>query len=168
MSRNNMVKSASAGLLAGMAGALAMDRFQELVSWLEAKANGNGGGSGGSGGGEPATVKAAEAVSERVFGHELSDDEKQGAGTLMHYAMGAASGMFYGALVERVPVATAATGAVFGAVIWAVADEGAVPALGLAKGPAAYPVSSHFKALASHVAYGVATELVRRAVMRVI
>ena len=45
--------------------------------------------------------------------------------------------------------------------LWLVADELAVPALGLAKGPRNYPLSAHGSALGSHLVYGAAAELVR-------
>ena len=59
---------------------------------------------------------------------------------------------------------TVGAGLPYGASIWIVADEGVVPALGLSKSPAEYPLSIHAYALASHFVYGLTTELVRRAV----
>ena len=47
-----------------------------------------------------------------------------------------------------------------------VGNEGAVPLLGLAKGPAEYPLSAHVYALASHLVFGVTAEFVRRTVRR--
>ena len=49
---------------------------------------------------------------------------------------------------------------------WLVVDEGAVPILGLSKGPTQYPLSTHVYALASHFVYGLTTELVRRVVFK--
>ncbi|MCA1593743.1 MAG: DUF1440 domain-containing protein [Acidobacteria bacterium] len=121
----------------------------------------------GSGGGEeqePATVKAAEAISEGVFGHELTKKEKPAAGEAVHYAMGGASGAIYGALAELVPSVTVGAGIPFGTAVWFVADEAAVPALGLSKAPTEYPLSTHAYALVSHFVYGLTTDIVRRAV----
>jgi len=57
-------------------------------------------------------------------------------------------------------------GVPFGAAFWMVVDEGALPLLGLAKGPNAYPVSTHAYALASHLVFGLTAEVVRSSVRR--
>jgi putative membrane protein len=113
-----------------------------------------------------AAVRMASAVSEDVFGHRLAEREKEAAGVVAHYAMGVASGAIYGAAAEMLPAATAGAGLPFGAVVWLVADELVVPALGLSKPPTEYPPSTHVYALASHLVYGLATEIVRGAVRR--
>jgi hypothetical protein len=113
---------------------------------------------------DDATVKAARAVSEGVFGSELKDNEKRAAGAAVHYALGTATGGLYGAVAEFAPEFTTAAGLPFGAAFWLVADETAVPLLGLSKGPTEYPLSTHAYALASHLVYGLTAELTRRAV----
>src|SRR5215470_3728973 len=90
---------------------------------------------------DDATVKAAQAISEGVFGHELQESEKKPAGAAVHYAFGTASGALYGALAEVAPQVTTAAGLPFGAAFWLVADEVSVPLLGLSKGPSEYPLS---------------------------
>ena len=110
------------------------------------------------------TVKAASAVSEGVFGHKLTQSEKKIAGTAVHYLLGTGVGGLYGAAAELAPNVTTGGGLPFGAVFWLVVDEGAVPLLGLSKGPRAYPLSIHAYALSSHFVYGLTAEVVRRAV----
>src|SRR6185503_12622257 len=117
---------------------------------------------------DDATVETAKVISENVFGHELTKTEKKPAGTAVHYAFGTVTGGLYGAMAEFTPQVTAGAGLPFGAVFWLVADEIGVPLLGLAKGPTAYPVSTHAYALASHFVYGVTAELSRRAVRHVL
>jgi len=117
---------------------------------------------------DDATVKTAKIISEGVFGHELTKDEKKPAGAAVHYAFGTATGALYGAMAEMAPQVTVGAGIPFGAVFWAVADETAVPLLGLAKGPTEYPLSTHAYALASHLVYGLTAELSRRAVRNVL
>ena len=117
---------------------------------------------------DDATVETAKVISKNVFGHELTESEKKPAGAAVHYAFGAATGGLYGAMAEVAPQVTTGAGIPFGAVFWVVADEVAVPALGLAKGPTAYPVSTHVYALASHLVYGLTAELGRRAVRHVL
>jgi hypothetical protein len=111
-----------------------------------------------------AAVRAASAVSHAVFGHELTRGEKEEAGAVAHYAMGVTSGAIYGAAAEVAPVTTVGAGAPFGAAVWLIADEIVTPALGLSKPPTEYPPSIHAYAIASHLVYGVTTELVRRTV----
>jgi len=117
---------------------------------------------------DDATVETAKAISNGVFGHELKESEKQPAGAAVHYAFGTLTGGLYGAMAEVTPQVTAGVGLPFGAIFWLVADEVAVPLLGLAKAPTQYPVSTHVYALASHFVYGVTAELSRRAVRQVL
>lgn len=117
---------------------------------------------------DDATVKTARAISKNIFGHELTESEKKPAGAAVHYAFGTATGGLYGAMAEFAPQVTAGAGIPFGAVFWAVADEAAVPLLGLAKGPTEYPLSTHAYALASHLVYGVTAELSRRALRQIL
>jgi hypothetical protein len=113
---------------------------------------------------DDATVRMARLVSESVFDHRLAESEKETAGAVVHYAMGATSGAIYGASAELFPPATAGAGLPFGVAVWLIADELVVPALGLSKPPPEYPLSTHAYALASHLVYGVTTEMARRAV----
>ena len=117
---------------------------------------------------DDATVETAKVISRNVFGHELQESEKKPAGAAVHYAFGTVTGGLYGAMAEVTPQVTTGAGLPFGAVFWMVADEVAVPLLGLAKGPSAYPVSTHMYALASHLVYGVTAEFSRRAVRHVL
>lgn len=116
---------------------------------------------------DDATVKAARAISE-IFGHELKESEKELGGAVVHYAFGTATGGLYGAFAELAPEVTVGAGLPFGAAFWLVADETAVPLLGLSKGPSEYPVSTHAYALTSHLVYGLTAELVRSALRRVL
>ena len=116
---------------------------------------------------DDATVKTAKVISKEVFGHELQKSEKESAGAAVHYAFGTLTGGMYGALAEITPQVTAAAGLPFGAGFWLLADETSVPLLGLSKGPTEYPVSTHAYALASHLVYGLTTELSRRALRQV-
>jgi hypothetical protein len=115
---------------------------------------------------DDATVKAAKTISEGIFGHELKEGEKESAGAAVHYALGTATGGLYGAVAEVLPEVTLGAGLPFGAAFWLVADETAVPLLGLSKPPTEYPLSTHVYAFASHLVFGLTAELVRRAVRK--
>ena len=155
-----ILRGALAGAVAGLLGAFAMERFQTL--WSETSKRARPKQTAGAAKDEPITVKAAERVTERVFHAELPDEIKPVAGEAVHYAMGTLSGAIYGAIAEVLPIARAGNGLVFGALLWWIADNMAVPAIGLAKKPSAYPPSTHAYALSSHLVYGFVTESVRR------
>lgn len=160
-------KGLAAGIVAGLVASWAMDRFQywwlsfgrddeqRLQQSPNQEANQE----------EPATVKTASAISG-IFAHRLTDREKQIAGPIVHYVVGTTAGAAYGVAAECEPDVTTLAGIPFGAAFWLVVDEGALPLLGLAKGPTAYPTSTHVYALASHLVFGVTAEIVRNAVRR--
>lgn len=177
-----VLKGLAAGLFAGLVASWTMNQFQILWSNLaegDKQSQGKissqqGGGRKGKQkkeqpqeGGNDATVKAAEAISESVFDHDLTKSEKKLAGPAVHYAMGATSGAIYGTMAELTPFVTIGAGLPFGTAVWLVADEAAVPALGLSESSTDVPISKHAYALASHFVYGLTTEIVRRAVRNV-
>src|SRR5689334_8570709 len=158
------------GLIAGVAGGLLasflMEQFQagwSAAAQAIAPARKRGGRRS-----DPATVKAADLVAEKVTGHKLPADYKPLGGEAVHYAMGAGSAAVYGVLAEIAPVVTIADGAAFGASLWLLADELAVSAAGLSKPAREIPITTHIYALASHLVYGWITETVRQAIRRVL
>ncbi len=188
--KRDVWKGLAAGLVGGLVASWTMNRFQDVWSRL---AKGSGTSSGnefqdvwseiaegaeGSPGKlgsqtesqaeveDDTTVRAASAVSEGLFGHKLTRGQKKVGGTAVHYVLGTGVGGLYGATAEIEPKVTAGVGLPFGAVFWLVVDEGAVPLLGLSKGPTAYPLSTHAYALSSHFVYGLTAEVVRRAVRK--
>jgi putative membrane protein len=158
-------KGTAAGAIGGIVASWVMDEFQ--AAWKVARSTQSQNASANiekSSEQEPATVKAAELVSDKLFGHHLRDDEKGWAGNAVHYMTGGTSGAVYGEAAELAPDVTAGAGLAFGTAVWLVVDEAAVPLLGLSKGPTEYPVSTHVYALASHFVYGLTTEVVRRGI----
>ncbi len=180
----DIYKGIAAGVAGGLVGSFAMNQFQSLWGKLmenEERSHGAQSLQQGSpehgigrelaerGVDDPddnAAVRTGNAVSELVLDHHLTKSEKETAGAFAHYAMGVTSGAIYGALAEVTPAATVAEGLPFGAAVWLVADEVVVPAAGLSRSPREYPPSIHAYAFASHLVYGLTTELVRRAVRR--
>jgi Protein of unknown function (DUF1440) len=156
------------GLLAGVAGGLLasylMEQFQAAWS-ATSEAMGSSKKRGGRKA-DPTTVKAANVISEKVTGHKLPGNYKSIAGEAMHYGMGASSAAVYGVLAEVAPIVTIGNGVGFGTGVWVLADELAVPAVGLSKPPKEIPLTIHLYALASHLVYGWITETVRQAVRR--
>ncbi len=175
-------KGLAAGVVGGLVASAVMNRFQAQLSRVfegEERSHGaqslqQGSPQHGVGGElqavgkdeeeDDAPERLANAIAVGVLNRELTEREKDVAGVMFHYAMGATSGALYGALAEVVPEAKAGVGLPFGAAVWVIADEGIVPAAGLSKSPAEYPLSIHAYAFASHLVFGLTTELVRRAV----
>ena len=173
----SLINGALAGALAGVAGALAMNQFQRVAARAgegreaddatvglprtgrgpqPAQAIGNAS--------DDATAKVANVALSAV-GYSLTDPRaKQVAGEFVHLAFGAINGALYGLAAELDPRVTAAAGIPFGTSVWAVADEGIVPALGLSRGPREASASLLAYGLLSHCVYGVTTELVRKSI----
>jgi putative membrane protein len=170
----NVLKGLVAGLIGGLIASWTMNRFQDV--WVKLADHQDG--SDQSSKPEPqqsnneeqddTTVRTASAISEGLFDHKLTESEKKIAGTAVHYSLGTGVGGLYGAVAEVAPEITAGAGLPFGAAFWLVVDEGAVPLLGLSKGPTKYPLSTHAYALTSHFVYGLTAELVRRSVRKVL
>src|SRR6267142_3159418 len=133
----DVLKGLAAGTIAGLVGSWVMEEFQAV--WIKASkalqySQGNGSnesssrtpagapaGEPSADGGEeqePATVKAAEMIYEKILGRQLAEDEKEMAGEAVHYATGAASGAIYGAAAELAPDVTAGGGIPFGTAVW--------------------------------------------------
>jgi hypothetical protein len=165
------------GLIAGLAGGLAatwvMTNFQEFWSEAERISTDSGGQKPGQGTPEsqqgheePATIKTAEAVSQKVLHRQLLDSEKESAGTMVHYATGVGTGLLYGLLTELSPETGAGYGLVYGAAVWGVLDNLAVPAMGLSGWPNQYPAKQNVYGLASHLVYGTALDICKRVVRK--
>ena len=149
-----LLRGALAGAVAGVVASFAMDRFQALAASM----------SNSDGEDEPATSRAADAMSEVVTGASLPVAEKPIGGQGVHYALGVLLGAAYGVAAEFRPAVTTGFGTAFGAGTALLLDEAAVPAVGLADAPWNAPASTHLYALASHAVFGLTAEAVRRTV----
>jgi putative membrane protein len=158
---------AATGLIGGLVGAFVMNEFQIVAGKLsqnqdEEKAQTRSEQS--QEGSDDATMKAADRGSRALLHRRLSEDEKKKLGPVVHYAFGGVMGALYCGLAAVVPATAAGFGTAFGVALFVLADETAVPLLGLSKAPTAYPLSSHAMALASHLVWATSTEAVRRIV----
>lgn len=174
----NVWKGLAAGAIAGAVGGFAMNQFQRLFSKVvgdeeyseqahSPKQSGRReailrGQESETGEDAPGAVKAADAISEEVFGRELTGSEKEVAGPIVHYGFSIATGAMYGAATEIMPEATAGAGIPFSLAVWIIADQTLLPLLGLSKPASSYAIKKHAYSLASHFVYGAATEATRR------
>lgn len=111
---------------------------------------------------ETAASKAADALSKQASGAPIKSTAKKSADTVLHYATGAIIGGAYGVIGGHFPGLLAARGLLFGAGVWLLADELAVPALQLAPPPTEAEAKDHALGLASHLVFGAALDLTRR------
>lgn len=150
------------GAIAGATAAWAMNRFQGLLTKVTQKPHKQA----NSAHEEDATTRAADRIAQVAHFRPLSQEEKNTAGPVLHYAFGTAMGALYGLTTEYFPEARAGFGTIFGTLLFAFADETAVPLAGFSGKPADYPISGHLRALASHVIYGASAEAVRSTLAR--
>jgi putative membrane protein len=115
--------------------------------------------------GEP---EPPETLAEKAAGHPLDEDTKQLAAESIHWGFGSLTGAAYGALVEFYPKAAAKEGATFGMTLCTLTHESVLPVMGVAAKPEEQTFREHSSELASHIVYGVTTELVRSLVRRML
>lgn len=111
---------------------------------------------------EDSTVKVATAISQCVFQHELTEQQKKIAAPVVHYSFGTSVGAIYGTLMESRQVMRAGWGLPFGAVVWLAAHVIAVPALELSEPVIKSALGSEAAEFGAHLVYGVTVESVRR------
>jgi putative membrane protein len=155
--RRHLWKGLLAGALGGFAGSFAMSQFHDLLQRGDAFSRQRK---------DDSTVKAATAISQCVFQHELTEQQKKIAAPAVHYAFGTSVGAIYGTLVESRQVMRAGWGLPFGAVVWLGAHAIAVPALGLSEPITESDPGSEAAEFGAHLVYGVTVESVRRLLRR--
>jgi hypothetical protein len=74
MKKANILKGAVSGLVGGLVASFVMNEYQALVTKLT-----EGDKQSEPSGDDPATVKAGQKISEKLFGHELTEREKKAA-----------------------------------------------------------------------------------------
>lgn len=167
MGRSSWGKGLLCGLIGGIAGTIIMTEFQTAWSKAsQAMQSGNGHEQPSQPSSqeekEDATMKAAGKIA-LVTGRELSHSQKKKLGPVVHYSFGALQGSLYGLILELARQDGGLLPAlIFGAALFAAADEWAVPALGLSGKPSESPLGTHAYALAAHLVYGLSTEISRR------
>ena len=152
----DVVRGMLAGMIGGLVGSCVMMAYMEAVSKA---VNGDQPPKG-----DNVTAKVADLAARKMIGHEPSEQAKQAGGALVHYGFGTIVGAVYGAAVEYLPIANSGFGTLYGTTLFVVADEFSLPQLKLAHWPGDESALDQFGHWGAHVAYGIATEAVRRAV----
>jgi putative membrane protein len=182
----DVIKGLAAGMVAGLVGAAVMNQVQKSLGKmitsdershgaqsLQTGAPGHGAGAilereGVEDESDDSTERLVQTAAVGVTGSALDRKSKEAAGTGVHYAFGLSAGAAYGLAAEMMPMSTVGAGMPYGAAIWLLADEIAVPALGLSKSAPEYSAPVHLVSFASHLVFGLTTELVRRGIRQAI
>ena len=109
---------------------------------------------------ESATDALGRIVYETVTGRAPSPGAQRKLSWGVHIVYGLVVGSLYGAIRggrDRGVARAVLGGALFGAGLWLLGDELAIPLLGLSDKPTSYPATSHLQSLAQHLGFGVAT-----------
>jgi putative membrane protein len=158
MSKNDglnpsIVKGALAGLIGGLAGAAAKSAAEKV---FPPRVNG-----------QTSPLQLVQRVDAETH-REMSYPQEPVAADAIHWSFGGLAGATYGVLVELSPATAAWRGAAFGLAVNRLTHEGALPLVGLSA-PVERPTpQQRYSDRATHVVYGVVTELVRRAVRRIL
>ena len=151
VSTENLLKGALAGLVGGLVGTAVKTVAEEYFPPRTPET-------------ESPPVVAAKKVAgaEAVEGHE--DAVEQG----IHWTFGVTTGMTYGALAEASPTLATGYGVPFGAALFAMTHGTSVHALGLEDAPTERPLSLQANEFTTHLFYGVAVDLTRRFVRKLL
>jgi uncharacterized membrane protein YagU involved in acid resistance len=112
------------------------------------------------------TMNTATAVARKVLQRRLPQTQKERGAVAVHYAIGGVMGAGYAVVREYVPAVGAGAGAVFGAAMFVLAQEIGTPLMGLSKPVRDYSPAMQANSMGEHVAWGLTTETVRRALRR--
>lgn len=161
------------GLAAGAAAGLAMNTFARMMNAATRGREAAGAARGlrrvGRGMQPPQALGAAEddaavrmgsLAYEGVTGRRPDMPRKLALGAIAHYAFSMGTAVLYAAAAERWPAIRRGFGTLYGLAVWAAADEGLVPALGLSRGPRQIPPALHAYSIVGHAIYGATVEAV--------
>lgn len=112
---------------------------------------------------ESSTAGFGRVIYEAATHRSPGPRKKKKLSKTVHWSYGILQGGLYGAATNLRKRGGLGSGALWGAAMWLLGDELAVPALGLSRGATAYPPSQHLHRLGAHVVYGLTLGAVNRA-----
>ena len=165
------------GIVGGVVGTLAMASAQQLITAGNPTAKNrnkrlrrSGAGSGHWAQSEPRSHEYPLSTSEYLvkrFAPNATRRQRNALGSLIHYGFGAGAGAAYLLALQTAPQGvrrflSSGYGLTYGTLVWLLADEIGVPLARIAPPPQKTPLRLHVYSLASHFAFGIAVESVRR------
>jgi uncharacterized membrane protein YagU involved in acid resistance len=175
----NRIRTAEPSVLAGVLGGLIAGWTMNMFSRAAAAIGGGREAPGAAPGGDrfgrgaqpaqalrtadcDATILVGSAVYRTVARAEPAPAAHPWIGSATHYAFSAAVGAAYAVALRRAPILRRGRGLLYGALVWSVADETVMPALGVSRGPRSIDPRVHVYALLAHLVYGATLDAVVR------
>lgn len=153
----NLWKGLLAGAFGGLIASFAMSEFHSVLPATQSNSEP---------GKEDSTVRVASAISQTIFHHELTPNQKTIAGPAVHYVFGITMAAAYGVVVEFWGISRLGYGVPFGAAMWLGAHVIAVPALGFFEPVTHSAVATEAVEGAAHLVYGGVVEAFRRSLRK--
>ena len=149
------------GLIAGMLGALAMDQFTRV--WNTAVSDTRRTKQSLPYGQQEwdSTSRTAARLGRWLFKRSLTTTEIRTGAQIVHFGVGGLAGAAYN-VWRGGSATTLRSGVLFGAILWVVGEELAMPLLGINNPPGAYTARMHAHSLGEHLCYGAGTALASR------
>lgn len=116
----------------------------------------------------PPFVLAADNLAERVISVDLDEDQKMNAGMALHYLAGLSWAAGYQALRRRTELSPLSAGLITGASQTVILDEIITPAVGASAPNRDYPLETHLRGLAAHIAFGAVVAAITEAVWKLL
>ena len=116
----------------------------------------------------PSTESPPVVLAEKVVGTSAITGHEDAAERGIHWTFGVTTGLTYGALTEASPTLATGYGIPFGAALFAMTHGSSVPALGLEDPPTERPVYRQTNEFVTHLMYGVAVDVTRRFVRKLL
>lgn len=146
------------GTLAGVVGVWALDRL-DWSMWESEASETRAETEAVRPGGEP-PAQALVTKTTEALGTQLSPTTHEAVSQFVHYSIGVVPAVAYAFLRHRLGGPSLTRGALFGASLWAMQDEGLNTITGLGADPRNYPWQDHARGLVAHTFFGVAVEAV--------
>jgi len=118
--------------------------------------------------GESSTAALGRMLYEAATGERPSERTRKTLSKAVHWGYGVDLGGLYGVVRGRKRKLDVLGGLIYGAGLWVLGDEIAVPLIGLAEGPKAYPTKIHAESLGAHLVYGVATAVATQLLRKIV
>ena len=118
--------------------------------------------------GESTTAALGRIAYQQITGKEPGQETQNLLSYLIHWLIGMGSSGAYGATRTQSGVLDITGGAALGTTLWLLGDEMAMPLVGLAKGPTAYPPDLHLHSWGAHIAYGLASAATTQLLYRLV
>ena len=156
-----MRKTLFVGAVAGFTGACAMQAFRSAWNGYYADAPQHR----VFGLDEEADLKSVDFLTILAVNRVLPEQQSRQVALALHYLYGVLAGVGYAVAAEKLPLARYGYGTFFGSALWIFGDELPVTLTKLSD-PFTRTIRSHASAVAAHLLFGVATEVVRSAQRR--